>query len=59
MPHRIEAWPLDEAREKLGPYADALALDQRVSADRALALGWNPKRPSVLEDLRTGSYVEG
>lgn len=54
-----EAWPLDEAREKLGPYADALALDQQVSADRALGLGWNPKRPSVLDDLRRGSYVEG
>jgi nucleoside-diphosphate-sugar epimerase len=54
-----EAWPLDEAREKLGPYADALALDQLVSAERALGLGWNPKRPSVLDDLRSGSYVEG
>jgi nucleoside-diphosphate-sugar epimerase len=52
-----EAWPLEEAREKLGPYADALALDQQVSAERALGLGWKPKRPSVLEDLRTGSYV--
>ena len=54
-----EAWPLDEAREKLGPYADALALDQQVSAERALGLGWKPKGPSVLDDLRTGSYVEG
>jgi nucleoside-diphosphate-sugar epimerase len=52
-----EAWPLDEAREKLGPYADALALDQQVSAERALGLGWKPKFPSVLDDLRTGSYV--
>lgn len=52
-----EPWPLEEAREKLGPYADALALDQQVSADRALGLGWNPKRPSVLDDLRTGSYA--
>jgi nucleoside-diphosphate-sugar epimerase len=54
-----EAWPLEEAREKLGPYADALALDQQVSAERALGLGWKPKCPSVLDDLRSGSYVEG
>jgi nucleoside-diphosphate-sugar epimerase len=54
-----EPWPLEEAREKLGPYADALALDQQVSAERALGLGWRPNRPSVLDDLRSGSYVEG
>jgi nucleoside-diphosphate-sugar epimerase len=52
-----ESWPLDEAREKLGPYADALALDQQVSAERALGLGWRPKRPSVIDELRTGSYA--
>lgn len=52
-----EAWPLDRARERLGPYADALALDQQVSASRALASGWKPSRPSVLDELRTGSYT--
>jgi nucleoside-diphosphate-sugar epimerase len=52
-----EAWPLDEAREVLGAYADALALDQQVAAERAAGLGWNPSRPSVLDELRTGSYV--
>lgn len=53
----VEAWPLEEARERLGPYADALALDQQVSAGRALALGWKPSRPSVLDELRKGSYT--
>jgi nucleoside-diphosphate-sugar epimerase len=52
-----EAWALDDARERLGPYADALALDQQVSAERALGLGWRPRRPSVIDELRTGSYV--
>jgi nucleoside-diphosphate-sugar epimerase len=52
-----EPWPLDDARERLGPYADALALDQQVSADRALGLGWRPSRPSVIDELRTGSYA--
>lgn len=53
----VEPWPLEEARERLGAYADALALDQQVSAGRALALGWKPSRLSVLDDLRSGSYT--
>jgi nucleoside-diphosphate-sugar epimerase len=39
--------PLTEARAKLGPYADALALDQRVRSPRARALGWSPTLHSV------------
>ena len=34
--------PLNEARKELGSFADALALDQNVRADRARALGWTP-----------------
>ncbi|HEX2208268.1 MAG TPA: NAD-dependent epimerase/dehydratase family protein [Longimicrobium sp.] len=52
-----EPWPLEEAREVLGVYADALILDQQVSAEAAVDLGWKPSRPSVLHDLRAGSYV--
>ena len=39
--------PLAEARQKMGPYADALALDQIVRSPRARALGWNPSLKSV------------
>jgi nucleoside-diphosphate-sugar epimerase len=39
--------PLDEARTKMGPYADALALDQRLRGPRARALGWTPTLHSV------------
>jgi nucleoside-diphosphate-sugar epimerase len=39
--------PLDEARSKMGPYADALALDQRLRGPRARALGWTPSLRSV------------
>ena len=39
--------PLAEARKKLGPYADALALDQIVRSPRARALGWAPTLHSV------------
>ncbi|MEP6914231.1 MAG: NAD-dependent epimerase, partial [Acidobacteriota bacterium] len=39
--------PIAEARQKLGPYADALALDQIVRSPRAHAIGWNPSLHSV------------
>ena len=35
---------IEEAREKVGAFADALALDQYVSAVRSAALGWRPTR---------------
>ena len=52
--------PIEEARAKMGPYADALALDQIVRSPRARALGWAPTLHSVagnvarlLEEFRT------
>jgi nucleoside-diphosphate-sugar epimerase len=39
--------PLPEARQKMGAYADALALDQVVRSPRARALGWSPSLRSV------------
>jgi len=38
----IRRVPLAEARQKMGPYAEALALDQKVRSPRARALGWSP-----------------
>jgi nucleoside-diphosphate-sugar epimerase len=55
---RTEAWPVEEARKTLGAYADALTLDQNVSAEKAKAtLGWKPRPDGILDDLRQGSYV--
>ncbi|MHA7628865.1 SDR family NAD(P)-dependent oxidoreductase [Corallococcus sp. M7] len=52
------AWPLEEARKQFGPFADALVLDQRFTSGKAeKLLGWAPKGPSLLEELRTGSYA--
>jgi nucleoside-diphosphate-sugar epimerase len=39
--------PIEEARSKMGAYAEALALDQRVRSPRARALGWAPTLHSV------------
>jgi nucleoside-diphosphate-sugar epimerase len=48
----------DEARARLGEYfADVLLLDQSTDAPRARAeLGWRPSRPSLVDELRSGSY---
>jgi nucleoside-diphosphate-sugar epimerase len=56
---RTEAWPLEEARKKLGAYADALVVDQLASARRAKELlGWRPSGPGILEELERGSYAQ-
>jgi nucleoside-diphosphate-sugar epimerase len=39
--------PMEEARAKMGAYAEALALDQVVRSPRARALGWTPSLHSV------------
>ena len=53
--------PINEARAKMGQYADALALDQIVRSPRARALGWAPTLHSVagnvaglIEEFRSG-----
>jgi nucleoside-diphosphate-sugar epimerase len=58
-PADIRHVPLAEARGKLGPYADALALDQVVRSPRARALGWAPtmhgitgNAPRLFEEFR-------
>lgn len=57
-PGEVEPWPLEEAHRTLGGFADALALDQQISAERARSLlGWQPGGISVLDDLRSGSYA--
>lgn len=43
----IRHMPMAEARKKLGTYADALALDQKVRSPKARALGWAPSQPGV------------
>lgn len=63
-PPDIRFVPLNEARSKMGGYADALALDQRVRSPRARALGWVPSLrsvagnvPRLFEELRRGQMA--
>ena len=57
----VRHMPIEEARAKMGQYADALALDQIVRSPRARALGWTPTLHSVagnvaglIEEFRSG-----
>lgn len=55
---RTVATPLEEARKKMGAYADALVLDQQASGRRAQdLLGWKPRRPDILDELERGSHA--
>lgn len=49
LPHRpdVRHVPIEEARSKMGPYADALALDQVIRSTRSRAIGWSPSLHSV------------
>jgi nucleoside-diphosphate-sugar epimerase len=58
----IHHTPIEQARTRMGAYADALALDQIVRSPRARALGWTPSLRSVapnvsrlFEEWREGS----
>lgn len=58
--------PMEEARAKMGPYADALSLDQLVRSPRAHGLHWTPSLksiagnvPRLLEEWRAEHAAEG
>jgi nucleoside-diphosphate-sugar epimerase len=56
---RTASWPLDAARAALGPLADALVMDQRLTSDRARKLlGWRIRPTTILDDLEHGSYAQ-
>jgi nucleoside-diphosphate-sugar epimerase len=49
---RLDAVPIEEARKTMGPLADALVLDQLISARKAVEeLGWAPKRKPLPQEL--------
>jgi nucleoside-diphosphate-sugar epimerase len=54
-PGSFEQLTAAEATERMGPIAQAYALDQRASAARAKhELGWTPKHLDAVADLATG-----
>ena len=56
---RVESWPLDDARKSLGPFADALALDQTASGQLAQrVLAWKPQGPGLIADLSAPEHFQ-
>jgi nucleoside-diphosphate-sugar epimerase len=43
----VRSLPLAEAKKTMGPFAEAMCLDQWVGSKRAQALGWKPGAPFV------------
>jgi nucleoside-diphosphate-sugar epimerase len=41
----VRSIPLEEAKRTLGPFAEAMCIDQWVGSRRAQAYGWTPGRP--------------
>ena len=50
---RIAPERLEESRQRLGPFADAVLIDAQIDCQRAHNLGWRPSGPSLLDDLAT------
>ena len=54
----VEHIMLDDARAQMGPYADALACDLQTDSTRAAReLGWEPHRPTLLEELANTAVI--
>lgn len=54
-PERV---PLEEARQRFGAFADALALDQDVAADATrAAVDWHPAGPGPVAEFLAGAYA--
>ena len=55
---KVERLPLDQARKVFGPMADCMAMDQRIASTKATRFfGWTAKRPSIFDEIFTGSYL--
>jgi nucleoside-diphosphate-sugar epimerase len=54
----VEYVELDQARAQMGGFADALACDLNVDSGKAAReLGWEPHRPTLLEELAATTVV--
>lgn len=54
----VTSWLLDDARNALGAFADALVIDSSVNSQKARKeLGWQTRSSTILDDLTSGSYA--
>ncbi|MEV4418761.1 hypothetical protein AB0L40_02155 [Patulibacter sp. NPDC049589] len=50
---RVAPESLEQSRQRLGPFTDAVLIDAQINGQRAHDLGWRPSGPSLLDDLAT------
>ncbi len=54
----IEHLAIEDARAAMGPFADALACDLSIDSTKATReLGWEPHRPTLLEELSNTTVI--
>lgn len=53
----VKSWPLEEAKKTMGPFAEALVLDQVVAAKRSNELGWKCAHASFASSA-AGAFKE-
>ena len=54
----VDTVPIEDARTQLGAFADALASDLQIDSGRAAReLGWEPHRPTLLEEFAATALV--
>jgi nucleoside-diphosphate-sugar epimerase len=46
----VRAIPVEDARETMGPMADAFVMDQVVVSTRGVEVGWTPRHPPFVKD---------
>lgn len=55
---KVEAVPVETAREQLGPIAGCLAMDLKAGSTKAARFfGWTVRRPSIFDEIFGGSYL--
>ncbi len=59
IPGKVEHVPVEEARQQMGPIADCLAMTCKAGSTKpARFFGWIVRRPSVFDEIASGSYLD-
>lgn len=54
----IELIALEKAREEMGPLADCLSMDCKAGSTKAARyFGWTVRKPSIFDEIFSGSYL--
>jgi len=58
VPGKVEHIPLEQAQQQMGPIAACLAMTCKAGSTKpARFFGWTVRRPSVFDEIASGSYL--